>query len=77
MTDASHHDRQILLVTDIVESSATAAGYLRMVVNSAGLRDRAGMRYHMKCAVACVKAAVRSFKDFEEIAATETSEAAE
>jgi hypothetical protein len=77
MSDASTSDRQRLLVADVVESSATAAGYLRMVGSSADLHDRAGMRYHMRCAVACVKAAVRSFKEFEELEAAPLGEAAE
>ena len=77
MADAVLHDRKILLVAEVVESSATAAGYLRMVGNSADLKDCAGMRYHMRCAIACVKNAIRSFKEFEELTAPQNCEAAE
>ena len=77
MTKAATRDRQLMLFADIVETSSTASAYLRLVGESGALKDRAGMRYHMRCAIACVKSAVRSIKDLEELGAVATESEAD
>lgn len=74
MTDASFHDRWILLGSDVAENATLAAHYLGMTPTYANLNDRAGMAYSLKCAMAHFKAAIASFKEMEALdAPIETS----
>lgn len=72
MSDAALHDRRNLLMDDIAETSATAAGYLRLIAEFRWLNNLPGMRYNMKCAVACVRS---SLKSFEQLVALENETA--
>jgi hypothetical protein len=79
MSAESLHDRRILLAENSAECAGVAAHYLQMVAQYAELRNRAGMKYSLKCAVEHVKVAIASFKDLEALdqPVVEMSEAAE
>lgn len=65
MTDHARHDRQLLLEADILETTATAIGYLEGVHHYHNLKNRPFARANLKNAIACVKAAARSWIEME------------
>ena len=74
--DAGRDGARFLLEDNIAENAAIAAHYLLMVPQYRDLRNRAGMRYNLKCAAACFKAALRSLAELDALDAT-VREAAE
>lgn len=78
MSEASNHDRHLLLVDDCAENASAAAYYLSMVEHYRRLNNLAGMRYNLKCGEACLNAAMASERQIEALSATpEYREAAE
>ena len=63
--DAKRDGSRFLLTDNVVECSNAAAGYLHLVEHYHTLRNPAGMKSSLKCAVACIKAAARSFNELE------------
>jgi hypothetical protein len=63
--DARREGARFLLTDNVVENSNAAAGYLNLVEHYYALKNPAGMKNSLKCAVACVKAAARSFNELE------------
>jgi hypothetical protein len=74
--DAGRDGARFLLTDNVVECSNAAAGYLQLIEHYYALRNPAGMKNSLKCAVACIKAAVASFNELEEIDAPQYREGA-
>jgi hypothetical protein len=78
MSEASDHDRRVLLKADVLETTWVAIGYLEGVHHYERLNNQALAKYNLRCAVACIKAAARSWNDLEALdAPLEHREAAE
>lgn len=63
--DARRESARFLLTDNVVENSNAAAGYLQLIEQYYGLNNPAGMKSCLKCAIACIKAAARSFNELE------------